>query len=110
MRTDLRKEAESLESEMQDRYQQAPISQPATSERPNVRSTSHWQATATQPTTPSRNPYQRAPPVSPYFDVTIPTEEQWNRDVSKCKEKVTLTYSLLHDVKELNETQAEAFY
>ena len=30
--------------------------------------------------------------------------------VSRCKEKVTLKYSLPHDAKELTQTQAEAFY
>ena len=110
LRIDLRRAAETLQSEIQDRHQQAPISQPATPERSPVRSAPHRQAPATQPDTPTRNPYQRAPPVSPYHDVTIPTEETWNQMVSKCKEKVTLTYALPHDVKELSETQAEAFY
>ena len=31
-------------------------------------------------------------------------------DVWVCKEKVTLTYSLLHNVKELDQTQPKVFY
>ena len=97
-----RQQAETLESELNDKQQyqsQAPHTQPATPERPTDR-----------PATPSSNPYQRAPPVSPHHDVTIPSKDSWNKMVRTCKEKVTLTYSLPHDVKELNQIQAKAFY
>jgi hypothetical protein len=95
---------------LQDKYQthqQAPTTQPTTSESakrnpPQDQRSSHRQS--------SRNPYQRATPISPHHDISIPSEEQWNTMVSKCKEKVTLTYLLPHDVKELDQTQAEAFY
>ena len=102
LRTDLRQQAENLESEFHEKQQHQPHTPrppPTTPERPNDR-----------PETPSRNPYQRAPPVSPYHDINIPSEDTWNQAVRTCKEKVTLTYSLPLDVKELDQSQAEAFY
>ena len=102
LQTDLPQQAETLGSELHHKQQyqsQAPCTQPATPERPTDR-----------PATPWRNPYQRAPSVSPHHDITIPSEDSWNQMVRTCKEKVTLTYSLPHDVKELSQTQAEAFY
>ena len=94
LRSDLRKEAETLVSELQDQYQQVPISQPTTPEQPSARSMTHWQAPTTWLATPLCNPYQQAPTVSPYHEITIPNEEQWNQMLSKYKEKVTLTYAL----------------
>jgi hypothetical protein len=106
LKADLRKEAEILEAALQDKYQellnqegQAPTTQPPT----------------IPPSTPERqpvkNPYlQRAPPVSPHPEVNIPSPDSWHLLVSKCKEKVTLTYSLPNDATEMDASTAEAFY
>jgi hypothetical protein len=101
--TDLRQEAENLEAALEAKYQEH-LNRPPT--EPEQRTQ--------QPNTPerdsSRNPYRRPPPVSPHHEVNIPNEDTWNQMVSKCKEKVSITYSLPPDVTDLDQTTAEAFY
>jgi hypothetical protein len=117
LKTDLRNEAELLEAEFRNRPQNErrfefpeepqpqpqPQPQPSTPEQePHGIKHNHG--------TQGPNPYQRAPQVSPHQDVNIPSEETWNSMVCKCKEKVTLTYALPQNVKDLDQSQAEAFY
>jgi hypothetical protein len=124
---DLRRQAETIEAELQERIQefsarrQATKTQPTTPEPDRTRnshpaSPNHQPAWRTQPAPntpegePPRNPYQRAPPVSPYHDVDIPSEDEWNKQVSRCKEKVTLKHSLPENAKDFDQDKAEAFY
>jgi hypothetical protein len=101
LKADLRKEAETLEAELQARCQdpqlncdgQAPTTQPAPSPAREA----------------SRNPCQRASPVRPCHNDDTPNEDTWNQMVGKGKEKVTLTHSLPHNATDLTQTQAEAF-
>jgi hypothetical protein len=104
MKSDLRNEAELLETEIRNRPN-------------NDRSSRQHEEPATQPSTPRHaprghmnNPYSRTPQVSPHQDVNIPSEDTWNQMVCKCKEKATLTYALPQDTKDLDQSQAEAFY
>jgi hypothetical protein len=101
--TNLQQEAENLESTPQAKHQEhlnRPLMEP--------------EQRTQQPNTPerdsSRNPCRRPPPVSPHHEVNIPNEDTWNQMVSKCKEKVSITYSLPPDVTDLDQTTAEAFY
>jgi hypothetical protein len=122
---DLRRQAETIEAELQERIQeffarrQATKTQPTTPEPDRTRnshpaSPNHQPAWRTQPASntperePPRNPCQRAPPVSPYHDVDIPSEDEWNKQVSRCKEKVTLKHSLPENAKDFD--QDKAFY
>ena len=110
LRADLRKEAENLESTLHERHQEHLDRHQEHSDRPPPAAPEPTPPPATPEKEPSRNPYLRPQPVSPYPAVDTPPEDIWNQMVSKCKEKVTLTYSLPQDAKDLDQTQAEAFY
>jgi hypothetical protein len=107
MKTDLRHEAELLEAELTN-GQNKDTRQRHTEEPPLQPSTPEPEAQESRRTT--NNPYERAPQVSPHQDVNIPSEDTWNSMVCKCKEKVTLTYTLPQNAKDLDQSQVEAFY
>jgi hypothetical protein len=122
---DLRRQAETTEAELQERIQefsdrrQATKTQPTTPEPDRTRNShpdrsNHQPAWRTQPANtperePPRNPHQQAPQVSPCHDVDIPSEDEWNKQVSRCKEKVTLKHSLPENAKDFDQEKAEAF-
>jgi hypothetical protein len=112
MKTDLRKTVELMEADL---HKMVALMEAGLRERESTTPQPNQQAHSSTPERDShpstRNPYQRTPHVSPqHHDVYIPSENEWNQMISKCKEKVTLTHGLPQNVKDLDQAQAEAFY
>ncbi len=107
LQADLRREAELIDHELRDQQRNTRNDIPPDRQEPSTPETTN---VPTHPTRQTNNPYNRPNQVSPLHSVAIPSEDAWNLMVSKCKEKVNLSYTIRPGATEFTETQAEAFY
>jgi hypothetical protein len=110
LQADLRKEAELLDLDLRELHETTRNQEPAESQPQTQPSTPEQANPRTKQNQYPNNPYNRPTQVSPHQTVHVPTDDAWNMLVSKCKEKVTLTYPMPPHASELTEIQAEAFY